>query len=102
VTSRAFDVLAFEGFIGRLLLIGLRTSEVCLLAGLTLWLIDPNGARDSWLLRVGLIALMCVPGLRIGLTVVEALRMKDGWFAATTAAVALVLGVSIAYAFLIT
>jgi uncharacterized membrane protein len=101
VTNQTFDALAFESLIDRLMLVGVRTSEVCLIVGAFLWLIDPGGALAAWLLRVGLIALMSVPVLRIALTVVEALRLKDALFAAATISVAAVLALSIAYAFLV-
>jgi len=102
VITRPFDVFAFEGLIGRLLLVGLRTSEVCLVSGLSVWVIDADGAFTHWLLAIGLMALMTVPVLRIVLTVVEALRMKDGLFVVTTVAVSIILGLTIAYALSVT
>lgn len=101
MTKQTFDALAFEGLIGRLMLIGVRTSEVCLLVGLSLWLFDSAGAPAAWLLRTGLVALMSVPLLRIVLTIVEALRLRDALFAMATITVAAILAFTIAYAFLV-
>jgi uncharacterized membrane protein len=98
VIDQSFDVVAFERVMGRLLLIGIRTSEVCLLTGLTFWLFDADGALGGWLLRVGLVSLMVVPVLRIALTTVEAIRMKDRLFLISTLAVAAILAATIFYA----
>ena len=98
---QSFDVVAFERLIGTLLLIGIRTSEVCLLTGLMFWLFAPDESLGRWLLRVGLISLMIVPVLRIALTTVEAIRMKDGLYMASTLAVAAILAGTIVYALVI-
>ena len=96
--DQTFDVVAFERLIGRLLLFGIRTSEVCLLTGLVFWLFAPDDPPGGWLLRVGMIALMTVPVLRIALTTVEAIRMKDRLFLLSTLAVAAILAATILYA----
>jgi hypothetical protein len=98
VIDQTFDVVAFERLIGRLLLFGIRTSEVCLLTGLVFWLFAPDDPPGGWLLRVGMIALMTVPVLRIALTTVEAIRMKDRLFLLSTLAVAAILAATILYA----
>jgi uncharacterized membrane protein len=101
VIDQSFDVVAFERLIARLLLIGIRTSEACLLTGLTFWLFAPDGSLGRWLLRIGLISLMIVPVLRIALTTVEAIRMKDRLFLISTLAVAAILAGTIVYALVI-
>jgi hypothetical protein len=101
VIDQSFDVVAFERLMGRLLLIGIRTSEVCLLTGLMFWLFAPDESLGRWLLRVGLISLMIVPVLRIALTTVEAIRMKDRLFLNSTLAVAAILTATIVYAMVI-
>ncbi len=98
VTGQPFDPLGFERLIARLMLIGARISEVCLVAGLLLWLVDGDSQFDERMLRAGLLALMALPVLRIALTLVEAIRLKDRLFVRSTLAVAIVLAVTIAFA----
>jgi uncharacterized membrane protein len=62
-----------------------------------LWLFgtEPYGSR---LLITGLMVLMATPMLRVAVSVVEAVRLRDWFFIATTAAVATLLALSVTYA----
>ena len=99
MTTDDAQVYALERLLAQLMLRGVQLSAACLLIGLTLWLlgIEPYGAR---LLTIGLIVLMATPMLRVGVSVVEALRLGDWFFIATTAAVAALLAMSVTYALL--
>jgi hypothetical protein len=92
------DVQNLERLLGRLMLRGVQLSAVCLAAGLALWISGAPPASATWLLTAGLIALMATPMLRVAVSVIEAIRLRDWFFVTTTAAVAMLLSISVAYA----
>lgn len=92
------EVQGLERLLARLMLGGVQLSAAALVLGLGLWLADVAGAQASWLLTGGLIALMATPMLRVAVSVVEAIRLRDWFFVAATAAVAALLTLSVVYA----
>lgn len=97
MTVEDADVYALERLLAQLMLRGVQVSAACLVVGIALWLAgsEPYGSR---LLTAGLFALMATPMLRIAVSVVEAVRLRDWFFIMTTAAVAVLLATSVAYA----
>ena len=97
---READVQRLERLLAALMLRGVQFSAACLVLGLGLWLADGGPPHAMWLLTTGLIALMATPMLRVGVSVAEAIRLRDWFFVVTTAAVALLLSLSVTYALL--
>lgn len=77
-----------EVHLGRLLLAGVLTSAACLAAGLLLTL---TGRSADVILTTGLVVLMATPILRVIVSIVEYVRMRDWFFVAVTLFVLLVL-----------
>lgn len=84
-----------EDLLGRLLTTGVVTSAVTLAIGLVLQLASYDG---HLVLQTGLILLMATPVLRVIVSLVEYVRLRDWFFTATTGAVLLVLLTSIVLA----
>jgi uncharacterized membrane protein len=87
-----------EARLGRLLVTGVTISAAALGVGLLIWLIAPSSTAANLLLKIGLFVLMATPILRVIVSAVEYIRMRDWFFVATTLAVLAVLGVTIFYA----
>jgi uncharacterized membrane protein len=87
-----------EARLGRLLVTGVTISAAALGVGLLIWLIAPSSPAANLLLKIGLFVLMATPILRVIVSAVEYVRMRDWFFVATTLAVLAVLGVTIFYA----
>jgi uncharacterized membrane protein len=81
-----------EDLLGRVLVAGVAASATILAIGLILEL-TPLNAHP--VLQLGLILLMATPILRVIVSIVEYVRMRDWFFTATTGAVLLVLLTSI-------
>lgn len=77
-----------EVHLGRLLLSGVLASAACLAAGLLLTL---AGRSAAVILTTGLVLLMATPILRVVVSIVEYVRMRDWFFVAVTLFVLLVL-----------
>lgn len=92
------DVQGLERLLARLMLAGVQLSAAALIAGLALWMSGAAGFHAAWLLTGGLITLMATPMLRVAVSVVEAVRLRDWFFVATTGAVAALLAISVVYA----
>ena len=92
------ELQGLERLLAHLMLRGVQVSAACLLLGLALWLADARVFDASRLLTVGLIALMATPMLRVAVSVAEAIRLRDWFFIVTTAAVAVLLSISVVYA----
>jgi uncharacterized membrane protein len=92
-------LLRFERHLGRVLVAGVALSTALLAGGLLCWLWGPAGVVSQRLLSAGLIVLMATPILRVGVSFVEYLRMKDWFFAATTVIVLVELAVTMLIAF---
>ncbi|HSC25918.1 MAG TPA: DUF1634 domain-containing protein [Vicinamibacterales bacterium] len=91
------EIPALERLLRRLLLGGATASALCLTIGLGAWLISPGAGAGRVLLQIGLITLMVTPVTRIAVAVVEAIRIRDWVFVATTLAVIAVLGATLVF-----
>jgi hypothetical protein len=91
-------ITRLETRLGRLLVTCVAVSAAGLGLGLLIWLFAPSLALANALLKAGLFVLMATPILRVVVSVVEYIRMRDWFFVATTLAVLAVLGVTIFYA----
>ena len=89
-------LLRLEVLLGRVLVTGVVTSASILAAGIVFSLAGWPAA--PMLLRTGLIVLMATPILRVGVSVVEYVRLRDWFFSATALAVLLVLLTSVTLA----
>jgi uncharacterized membrane protein len=90
---------ALETLLARLMLAGVVSSAACLSVGLGLWIAGDAALTADFILTVGLFVLMGTPVLRVTVAVIEAYRMRDWFFLATTLAVMLLLGLTAAHAF---
>ena len=88
---------AFERLLVRVMLTGVWLSAAFLSVGLVLLLATRWSPQGHALLNVGLLTLMATPVLRVVLSVAEAMRQRDWFWLWSTAAVALVLGGTVAY-----
>ena len=91
------DLIRLEDLLGRVLVTGVAASAAILGIGLA---IEMMGGNAHPVLQVGLVLLMATPIFRVGVSLVEYLRMRDWMFSATTAAVLLVLLTSVVVAIL--
>jgi uncharacterized membrane protein len=87
-----------EVILGRVLLAGVLLSSACLAVGLALWMAGGYSVAANRVLAAGLIVLMGTPILRVVVSLVEYLRMRDWLFAATTVVVLAVLMGAVAVA----
>ncbi len=87
-----------EHHLARLLVTGVIVSAVLLFAGLALWLTARENPLARWLLNGGLIVLMATPILRVFVSVVEYVRMRDWFFVAITVVVLIELTVTVVVA----
>jgi uncharacterized membrane protein len=88
-----------ELHLGYLLVTGVVVAAVCLCVGLALYVMAPDSALAMRLLEAGLYVLMATPILRVVVSVVEYVRMRDWFFTLTTLAVLTELGITLLYAF---
>jgi uncharacterized membrane protein len=95
VTGERDSLVRLEHHLGRLLVTGVIVSAVLLTAGLALWLSAPDARLSRWLLNGGLVVLMATPILRVFVSFVEYLRIKDWIFVATTILVLIELTVTV-------
>lgn len=87
-----------ERILGRLLVTGLTAAAICLAAGLLLFLARPDSAAAAHVLNAGLVVLMATPILRVVVSVVEYVRMRDWLFVVTTMVVLGVLAATVVFA----
>lgn len=87
-----------EVILGRVLLAGVLSSSACLAVGLIMWMAGGYPVAANRVLAAGLIVLMATPILRVVVSLVEYLRMRDWLFAATTIVVLAVLMGAVAVA----
>jgi uncharacterized membrane protein len=93
------DSLAhLERRLGRLFVFGLTVSAAALVCGLLLYLAVPGAAATPWFLGLGLMVLMATPLLRVVVSLVEYVRLRDWFFVLTTVAVLAELSVTVIYA----
>ncbi|MGE5814779.1 MAG: DUF1634 domain-containing protein [Acidobacteriota bacterium] len=84
-----------EDLLGRVLVGGVVASATILAIGL---IVDLTPYNAHPVLQLGLILLMATPILRVAVSLVEYIRMRDWFFSATTGAVLVVLLTSIVLA----
>jgi uncharacterized membrane protein len=95
VTNNQAQILKLETVLARLMLAGVAFSALSLAAGLVLWL----AGRQTRLLDVGLIALLVTPMLRVAVSFLEAIRMRDWFFVGATLTVVVLLSASLVLSF---
>jgi len=95
MSNRADPLLTLEYHVGRLFTIGVALSAILLALGLALYVTAPEHAATAHLLDAGLLVLMATPMLRVLLSVVEYVRMRDWFFASTTLAVIAELSITV-------
>jgi uncharacterized membrane protein len=76
------SISRLEIHLGRLLLAGVLVSSLCLALGLILTVVKAHSGDT--MLTVGLMLLMATPILRVAVSLVEYVRMRDWFFVATT------------------
>lgn len=87
-----------ERQLGWLLLTGVAASAVCLVLGLVPLLFAAGGAWSNRLLSAGLLILMATPMLRVVVSILEYVRIREWFFVLTTAIVLTELAVGVLYA----
>jgi len=87
-----------ETILGRALLAGVLSSSACLAIGLVLWISGSYPTAAERVLAAGLIVLMATPILRVVVSLIEYVRLRDWLFAATTLMVLAVLMGAVAVA----
>jgi Protein of unknown function (DUF1634) len=76
-----------EERLGRLLKFGAGSAATCLFVGLVLWMGGGPRVPADRILSAGLIILMATPIVRVIVSLVAYVRMRDWFFVATTVAV---------------
>ena len=99
MTAAAPSLERLERHLGRLLVTGVLVAASCLAVGLLLYVADPASVVADRALRVGLVVLMATPILRVVVSVVEYVRMRDWFFAITTILVLAELAWTLIFAF---
>ncbi len=84
-----------ELHVGRLFTAGVTVSAISLAAGLAFFLASPQSPATDKLLNAGLIVLMATPMLRVLVSIVEYVRMRDWFFTLTTLAVVAELSITV-------
>jgi uncharacterized membrane protein len=87
-----------EMTLGRLLHAGVIASAICLAAGLVAWMARGSSTASTTLLTIGLIVLMATPIVRVAVSLVAYVRMRDWFFVATTVMVFVLLAATVALA----
>ena len=93
-------VVRLEHQLGRLLVTGVVLAALCLVGGLVLFVADHGSTLAVKVLNVGLIVLMATPILRVIVSMVEYVRIRDWFFVITTVAVLTELGWTLFFAFI--
>lgn len=87
-----------ERHLGLLLITGVMLSAVALALGLLVLVLAPASPSAPRLLAAGLMILMATPMLRVVLSIVEYIRMREWSFVATTVVVLTQLAIGVFYA----
>ena len=85
------DQIRLEGLLERLMITGVASSAVCMVAGLAIFLTGAHSSTATAVVTAGLIILMATPALRVVIAVVEAIRMRDWFFLAVAGTVVVLL-----------
>jgi hypothetical protein len=91
-------LLGLEHRLGRVFVAGLSISAGALAIGLVAYLLAPASPVPSLLLNSGLAVLMATPLLRVVVSIVEYVRLRDWFFVITTVVVLAELTVTMIYA----
>lgn len=91
-------LFTLELTLGRLLQAGVTVSAGCLAAGLIGWMTAGQSRFTDVALPLGLIVLMATPILRVAVSLVVYIRMRDWFFVATTVMVFVLLSVTVGLA----
>ena len=89
-----------EVTLGRLLQLGITLAAVFLAGGLILWMVRGPSGVAGMVLTGGLIILMATPIMRVAVSLVAYIRMRDWFFVVTTVMVFVLLGVTVLLAFM--
>lgn len=92
------SLVRLEHHLGRVFVAGLSLSAAALVCGLMMFLWMPESPARSWFLNAGLIILMATPILRVIVSVVEYIKMRDWFFVVATVIVLLELSATMIYA----
>ena len=84
--------------LGRLLQAGVISSATCLAAGLVMWMVQGPSAISTTALTIGLIVLMATPIVRVAVSLVAYIRMRDWFFVVTTIMVFVLLAATVTLA----
>jgi uncharacterized membrane protein len=94
MNTTADSLARLEQHLGRLFAIGLSLSASALVIGLTMFLMVPDAPSRTWFLNAGLVILMATPVLRVIVSIVEYVKMRDWFFVVATIVVLLELSVT--------
>jgi uncharacterized membrane protein len=97
MTATAESLSRLERHLGRIFSVGLTLSAAALVVGLMLFLFAPEMPWRTFL-NGGLMILMATPMLRVVVSVVEYVQMRDWFFVVLTLAVLTELSVTVLYA----
>ena len=84
-----------ENRLGLLLKAGVLSSAGCLALGLVAWFTAGATPLSGGALTLGLLILMATPLLRVIVSLVAYIRMRDWFFVGTTVAVFVLLGITV-------
>ena len=100
MTTRAAALQRLEISLGRLLQGGVLAAALCLAAGLVLWMLRGPSARADGTRTAGLMILMATPVMRVLVSLVAYIRMRDWFFVATTVMVFVLLAITVILAWM--
>ncbi len=97
MTATPESLSRLERHLGRIFTVGLTLTAAALVVGLMLYLFAPETPWRMFL-NGGLLILMATPMLRVVVSVVEYVQMRDWFFVILTVAVLAELSVTVIYA----
>jgi len=100
VNDHSAALARLEQQLGRLLVTGVSLAALCLAGGLVLFVADHDSTVAVKVLNLGLLVLMGTPILRVIVSMVEYVRIRDWFFVLTTIAVLAELGWTLFFAFI--
>jgi uncharacterized membrane protein len=100
VTAPDESLDRLERNLGRLLQAGVFSAAACLAIGLVAWMTAGPSAAATMALTIGLVILMATPILRVVVSLVAYVRMRDWFFVITTITVFVLLAVTVTLAWM--
>ena len=100
MTASAESLDRLERNLGRLLQAGVYSSAACLAVGLVAWMAAGPSSGATTALTIGLVILMATPVLRVVVSLVAYVRMRDWFFVITTITVFVLLAVTVTLAWM--